>query len=452
MEKQKRRTICHVDMDAFYVSVELVRRPELRGKPVVVGGTGRRGVVAAASYEARAFGVFSAMPSSQAQRLCPQAIFLAGDHSLYGEVSKRIMAVFADITPLVEPLSLDEAFLDVSGALRLHGSALEIAEDIRSTIWKTEGLTCSVGIAPNKFLAKLGSEQAKPKASPTGPIYGTGVFEIGLGEELAFLHPLPVRALWGVGKATAKRLDSLGVETVGDLAAAPLDHLTRSIGVASGSHLHALANGIDDRPVESDRETKSISSEETFAHDIADKELLDVELVRQCDAVAQRLRDNDLVARTATLKVRFGDFSTITRRTTAVQSFNSSVDLLRMARELMGSIDPGDGVRLLGIGVANLGADHGHQLALDLDADPDHSTETNRSSPGVTDALIDDVRAKFGTGAIGPASAAVDGSLRVKRRGEQQWGPNANASARDAQKEVGGGDSTSNSQKEVDGS
>jgi len=317
MEKQKRRTICHVDMDAFYVSVELVRRPELRGKPVVVGGTGRRGVVDAASYEARAFGVFSAMPSSQAQRLCPQAIFLAGDHSLYGEVSKRVMAVFADITPLVEPLSLDEAFLDVSGALRLHGSALEIAEDIRSTIWKNEGLTCSVGIAPNKFLAKLGSEQAKPKASPTGPIYGKGIFEVELGEELAFLHPLPVRALWGVGKATAKRLDSLGVEAVGDLAAVPLDHLTRSIGVASGSHLHALANGIDDRPIESDRETKSISSEETFAHDIADKELLDVELVRQCDAVAQRLRDNDLVARTATLKVRFGDFSTITRRTTA---------------------------------------------------------------------------------------------------------------------------------------
>lgn len=452
MEKPKRRTICHVDMDAFYVSVELVRRPELRGKPVVVGGTGRRGVVAAASYEARAFGVFSAMPSSQAQRLCPQAIFLAGDHSLYGEVSKRIMTVFADITPLVEPLSLDEAFLDVSGALRLHGSALEIAEDIRSTIWKTEGLTCSVGIAPNKFLAKLGSEQAKPKASPTGPIYGKGVFEVDLGEELAFLHPLPVRALWGVGKAMAKRLDSLGVETVGDLAAVPLDHLTRSIGVASGNHLHALANGIDDRPIESDRETKSISSEETFAHDIADKDLLDVELVRQCDAVAQRLRDNDLVARTATLKVRFGDFSTITRRTTAAQSFNSSVDLLRMARELMGSVDPGDGVRLLGIGVANLGVDHGHQLALDLDVDPAHSTETNRPSPGVTDALIDDVRAKFGTGAIGPASAAVDGSLRVKRRGEQQWGPNAHKSARDPQKEPDGGDSTRNLQKEVDGS
>lgn len=411
-----------MDMDAFYVSVELVRRPGLRGKPVVVGGTGRRGVVAAASYEARAFGVFSAMASSQAQRLCPQAVFLPGDHELYGEVSKRVMAVFADVTPLVEPLSLDEAFLDVTGALRLHGSPMEIARHIRSTIWQNEGLTCSVGIAPNKFLAKLGSEQAKPTASPTGPIYGRGVFEIALGEELAFLHPLPVRALWGVGKATGTRLASLGIETVGDLASAPLDHLTRSIGVANGTHLHALANGIDDRPVESDRETKSISSEETFAHDIADADQLDVELVRQCDAVAQRLRNNSLVARTAALKVRFGDFSTITRRLTAPQPFDSSTDLLRLARELMSEIDPGDGIRLLGVGVANLSEDQGLQLALDLDAG------TSSPKTAATDALVDDVRSRFGSGAIGPASAAVNGALRVKRRGEQQWGPNASRS------------------------
>ncbi len=450
MEKPTHRTICHVDMDAFYVSVELLTRPELRGQPVVVGGTGRRGVVAAASYEARAFGVFSAMPSSQAQRLCPQAVFLAGDHGLYGEVSKRVMAVFADVTPSVEPLSLDEAFLDVTGALRSHGSAMAIAEHIRSTIFNNEGLTCSVGIAPNKFLAKLGSEQAKPKASPKGPIFGKGIFEIQPGEELTFLHPLPVRALWGVGKATAKRLDSLGVETVGDLAALPLEHLTRSIGVASGKHLHALANGVDDRPVESDREAKSISSEETFAHDITDAALLDVELVRQCDAVAQRLRDNNVVARTATLKVRFGDFSTITRRVTAAQSFNSSTDLLRMARELMRDVEMGDGVRLLGIGVANLGEDHGHQLAFDLDGKSEQAARS--ASNDATDALIDDVRAKFGAGAIGPASAAVDGSLRVKRRGEQQWGPNASEPENDLQKVVELGNSPSISQKEVDGS
>jgi DNA polymerase-4 len=439
-----RRVILHVDMDAFYVSVELVRRPELRGRPVVVGGTGRRGVVAAASYEARAFGVFSAMASSQAQRLCPEAIFLAGDHELYSEVSKRVMRVFADVTPLVEPLSLDEAFLDVSGALRLHGSPVVIAQQIRSTIWKTEGLTCSVGIAPNKFLAKLGSEQAKPKVSPQGPVFGRGVFTVEEGHELEFLHPLPVRALWGVGKATGTRLASLGIETVGDLSTVPLDHLTRSIGVASGKHLHSLANGIDDRPVEPDRETKSISNEETFAHDIFDRSQLDVELVRQCDAVAQRLRDDDLMARTATLKVRYGDFSTVTRRVTTSAPFSSSTELLGMARELLETIDPDSGVRLLGIGVANLGTDTGRQLRLDLD------TAEPRPDSSATDALIDDVRAKFGSGAIGPASATVDGALRVKRRGQQQWGPND--AKKDPQKAGQADAAASDFEKEVDGS
>lgn len=441
-----RRVILHVDMDAFYVSVELVRRPELRGKPVVVGGTGRRGVVAAASYEARAFGVFSAMPSSQAVRLCPHAIFLPGDHGLYSEVSERVMAVFADITPFVEPLSLDEAFLDVSGALRLHGSPAAIADQIRTTILETEGLTCSVGIAPNKFLAKLGSEQAKPKASPTGPIMGSGIFEVVAGNELEFLHPLPVRALWGVGQATGKRLASLGIESVGELATTPLDNLVRAIGSAQGKHLHALANGIDDRPVESNREAKSISHEETFAHDMSDGRQIDVELVRQCDAVAQRLRDGGLVARTATLKVRFGDFSTITRRLTAPQAFNSSSELLRIARELMAQVDPGEGVRLLGIGVANLGVDHGHQLALDFD---DRPTE---SATAATDALVDDVRARFGNGAIGPASAAVDGALRVKRRGEQQWGPNAQTHENPLEKDLLSTNTAIDLEKEVDGS
>jgi len=407
-------------MDAFFVSVELARRPELRGQPVVVGGTGRRGVVAAASYEARAFGVFSAMPSVQAQRLCPHAVFLAGDHDLYSEVSQRVMAVFRDITPLVEPLSLDEAFLDVSGTLRTHKSARRVAERIRSTIWKEEGLTCSVGIAPNKFLAKLGSEQAKPKASPTGPIYGRGIFEIIEGTELDFLHPMPVRALWGVGPSTGKRLASLGIETVGDLAALPLDRLVAALGRASGRHLHDLAHARDTRPVEPDRETKSISHEETYAHDMVERDAVDVELVRQADAVARRLRSHDLAARTAQVKVRFSDFETVTRRSTAPQPFTSAATILHLVRPLVEQLDVSRGIRLLGVGVANLLGDPGQQLELALDGSSAGATDVDVR----TDAVIDEVRERFGTGAIGPASSAVDGTLRVKRRGEQQWGPN----------------------------
>ena len=415
------RVIQHVDMDAFYVSVELIARPELRGKPVVVGGTGRRGVVAAASYEARSYGVFSAMPSSQALRLCPHAVFLPGDHDLYRDVSSRVMAIFRDVTPLVEPLSLDEAFLDVTGAQLLHGDPLSIAERLRKRIWDEESLTCSIGIAPNKFLAKLGSVEGKPKISKTGPIYGKGIFVIEPGSELAFLHPRPVRALWGVGKATESRLASLGIETVADLARTPLGHLTSALGSANGKHLYALAHGEDDRPVEPDRETKSISHEETFAHDISNDHDLGVELVRQCDAVAQRLRNHGMVARTTTLKVRFGDFETITRRVSSPESFSSAAEILAMARSLLSQIDTGRGVRLLGVGVSNLGEDQGQQLSLDLEGGAGENSERQNT----TDTLIDEVRNKFGSGSIGPASAAVGGELRVKRRGEQQWGPNA---------------------------
>ncbi len=405
-------------MDAFYVSVELVRRPELRGRPVVVGGTGRRGVVAAASYEARSYGVFSAMPSARARQLCPDAIFLAGDHGHYSDVSARVMGVFAEVTPLVEPISLDEAFLDVTGALRSR-SATQIASELRSAIWKQEELSCSVGIAPNKFLAKLASEAAKPKPSRRGPVRGPGVTEVRPGRELEFLHPLPVSALWGVGSATQARLHALGVQTVGDLAALPVVTLTTSVGQAVGRHLHALAQGVDERPVEPDRETKSISHEETFAYDLTDPDAIDTELVRQSDAVAQRLRNHDLAARTATVKVRFGDFTTITRRSTSDRPFTTADELLRAARQLFTTIDPSAGIRLLGVGVAGLTADPGKQLSFeDLLGD-------TPASAAETAAVIDDVRARFGDGAIGRASATVDGQLRVTRRGAQQWGPDA---------------------------
>ena len=306
----------------------------------------------------------------------------------------------------------------------IHGDGQRIAAKIRETIWNEESLTCSVGIAPTKFLAKLSSEQAKPKASPTGPIFGRGIFEVEPGSELEFLHPLPVRALWGVGKATAKRLSSLGIESVGDLAATPLPSLTRSLGVANGQHLHSLANGIDDRPVVPDRETKSISHEETFANDIYDADQLDVELVRQCDAVAQRLRNHGLSARTATLKLRYGNFETLTRRLTAPQPFTASDELLRLGRELLGALDTSSGVRLLGIGVANLSEDRGQQLSLGFEPTDDAQGVVDAPTQNERADLLDAVRAKFGDSAIGPASASVDGRLRVKRRGDQQWGPN----------------------------
>ena len=284
------RVILHVDMDAFFVSVELLRRPQLRGLPVVVGGTGRRGVVAAASYEARRFGVFSAMPSMRARRLCPTAVFIPGDHDAYAAASAQVFEVFRSFTPHVESISLDEAFLDVTGSVRLFGGPREMAERIRAEVTERTRLTCSVGVAANMFLAKMASVEAKPKAGPHGVDPGPGVFEIPPGREIDFLHPLPVRRLWGVGPATHQRLDRLGVTTIGDLAAVPPVALRGAIGQAAATRLLELANGIDERRVDSARPVKSVSHEETFAHDLYARDELRSELARLADGVASRLR------------------------------------------------------------------------------------------------------------------------------------------------------------------
>lgn len=419
--------ILHVDMDAFFVSCELLRRPELRGRAVVVGGTGDRGVVAAASYEARQHGVFSAMPSTRARRLCPHAVFLPGDHLYYGEVSRRVMATFRSYTPLVEPLSLDEAFLDVSGSRRLHGPAPAIAHAIRDRIRAEEGLGCSVGVASNKFLAKLGSEAAKPRASLRGIEPGLGVKVIEAGEELSFLHPLPVQSLWGVGPATRKRLDRLGVRTVGDLAGLPVEIVTGSLGAANGRHLHQLANGIDHRKVEPDVKLKSVGHEETFARDHRSLDTLRPELVRMADATAARLRRNGVSGRTVTLKVRFADFRTITRSRTSPDPVSSGPVIARIARELLAAIDPGAGVRLLGVSVSQLVERAAQQLSFD-----DAVADGIPSGPAWDQAseAVDRIRERFGDRAVVPAALSGPEGIRVKRRGDQQWGPDDSAADR----------------------
>jgi DNA polymerase-4 len=409
------RRILHVDMDAFFVSVELLERPDLRGRPVIVGGSGPRGVVAAASYEARAYGVHSAMPSVTARRLCPEAIFLDGRHARYREVSARVMEIFGRATPLVEPLSLDEAFLDVTGAERAQGSAAEIAARIRAEVLTELGLTCSVGVATTKFLAKLASERAKPSASPTGPVPGRGVVEVPPGGELAFLRPLPVQALWGVGAATLAKLRRLGVETVGDLADLPAEAARAALGEATGSHLHALANGIDDRPVVVDQRPKSVSHEETFPTDRRDPEELRREVVRLADAVATRLRGAGVSGRTVTIKVRFGDFRTITRSQTPGGALDDGGRIARTALDLLGGVDVSAGVRLIGVGVTNLGESVAEQLDLLGEEDPEARRATNRA--------VDEIRARFGAGAIGPARLVGGDRVATFEPGSQQWGP-----------------------------
>jgi DNA polymerase-4 len=401
-------------MDAFYVSVEVRRRPELAGRPVIVGGTSVRGVVAAASYEARRYGVHSAMPSVRARRLCPDAVFLAGDFAAYEEASREVHDVFRSYTPLVEGIALDEAFLDVTGALRLFGTGPEIAAAIRARISTELALSCSVGVAPTKLLAKLASEAAKPAASPSGVSPGAGVVEVAPGEELAFLHPLPVQALWGVGPATLERLRSLGVKTVGDLAAAAEGTLVHTLGKANGRHLHRLAQGIDERPVEPDRPIKSIGHEQTFAQDLRDPAELAVEVVRMADAVASRLRQHGLAGRTVTLKVRFGTFTTITRSSTTPDPLETGPAIATIARGLLDSVDPALGVRLLGVSVSALVAPPGEQLRLGDDPSWGSATEA-----------VDHVRERFGPAAIGPASLVSPDGIKLTRRGRQQWGPDA---------------------------
>ncbi|MDZ7673676.1 MAG: DNA polymerase IV [Acidimicrobiales bacterium] len=432
------RTILHVDMDAFYASIEQRRRPELLGKPVIVGGSSARGVVAAASYEARVYGIRSAMPSMRAQRLCAHAVFLPGDLAHYAEVSGRIMDVFRSYTPLVEPLSLDEAFLDVTGVRRLHGDGPAIAAAIRARVLEQESLTCSVGVAPNKFLAKLATEHAKPGASVEGPVPGRGVVVVWPGGELAFLRSQPAEALWGVGPKTLEKLHRLGVRTIGDIEALPLDTLVRTLGDAGGRHLHALSHGFDDRPVVPDARPKSIGHEETFAEDIVDRDELHVQLVRMADAVSARVRRHGLPGRTVTIKVRYGDFSTITRSSTVSTPIDTGPSIVRAASALLDRVDVGAGIRLLGVSLSNLVEAAPRQLSLDdLGAAP--ATDADGGAWRAVTDVVDAVRERFGSGAMRPA-ALLEDQRRGSAPGERPWGPDVGADADDGEQREPGFD------------
>ncbi|MCE9553895.1 MAG: DNA polymerase IV [Planctomycetes bacterium] len=381
--------ILHVDMDAFYASVEERDRPELKGKPVIVGGTpGQRGVVAAANYEARKFGVHSAMPSSTAYRLCPQAIVLPCRMDHYAQVSHQIRDIFHRYTPLVEPLSLDEAFLDVTGSEALFGRSESIGHQVKDAIRQEISLIASVGVAPNKFLAKIASDLNKPDGF-------TVVSPLAIQE---FLDPLPVERLWGVGRQTSKVFHGLGVRAIGQLRQLTPTLLKSHFG-GHGEHLWELAHGIDPRPVVPDREAKSISHETTFAQDIDDQETLRAWLLELTEQVARRLRRHDLRGQTVEIKVRFADFRTITRSRKLSEATSGTSELWEAVNELLNTRVPGDRlpVRLLGMGVSDIDRSGVTQGQL--------FDQEDRGKQGKLDEVGDMLRERFGSQALRRGSA-----------------------------------------------
>jgi DNA polymerase IV len=385
--------ILHVDMDAFYASVEERDRPELVGKPVIVGGTPQgRGVVAAANYAVRKFGVHSAMPTSTALRLCPQAILIPPRLAYYAEVSERIREILHRYSPLVEPLSLDEAFIDVTGSESLFGPSAEIGRQIKREIRENVRLVASVGVAPNMFLAKIASDLEKPD----------GFVVVNLAEIQDFLDPLPVGRLWGVGRVTGRTLEQLGLRTIRDVRQMALETLRRHFG-ATGEHLWQLAHGIDGRRVVPDREAKSISHETTFAVDIDDREVLRAWLVELAEQVGWRMRRQDHRARTVQLKIRFADFHTVTRAKTLAQPTNITDEIWRTAAELLETClsAPHQPVRLLGVGMSGFEVAREIQQTLFVDEEREKQIHLDQAA--------DQIRERFGASLLHRASGLVHG-------------------------------------------
>jgi len=381
-EELVQATILHVDMDAFYASVAELDNPQYKGKALVVGA-GVRGVVLSANYEARKFGIRAAMPVGRAKRMAPHAIFIAPEHHRYAEISERVMAIFNSFTPLVEPISLDEAFLDVTGAQKLFGDGREIAAKIRAQVEQAEGITCSVGIAQSKFIAKLASQHCTPN----------GMLEIKSDRILVFLHPLPVRALWGVGPKTAESLDRLGLHTVADIANTPCSTLIRALGDATGESLYELAWGRDYRNVIPDEPEKSIGNEETFARDIDSPEEILAEFLRMAEKATARLRERGLFAKTVTMKIKFADFTTLSRAKTLPIGIDGTHETYEIVKKLYLALNnEGARIRLVGVSLSNL-----------LDEAP-VQLELGARERGWRDAdtAIDKAKARFGRGSVRP--------------------------------------------------
>ncbi len=377
-------TILHVDLDAFFASVELLEHPELVDEPVVVAHNSSRSVVTAANYPARKFGVRSAIPLSRALQLCPKAIVLEPHFEKYRHFSRQVMAIFDDMTPIVERLGIDEAFLDVAGARGVIGTPAEVGALIRARVRAETGLACSVGAASTKFVAKLASGRAKPD----------GLLVIPRDETLSFLHPLPVGALWGVGAVTEQTLLNRGLRTIGDIAATPVDALRKLVGEASGRKLHQLANGIDERSVTLGSSEKSIGHEVTFDVDVADSAVLQRELLRQSNLVGVRLRDAGLEGRTVVLKLRYADFTTITRSRTLAEPTDLGRRIADEVRAIHSALGVHPSVRLIGVRVEQLTARGSTPVGLWDEDEVWRGAET----------AIDGVSDRFGKDALRPAS------------------------------------------------
>jgi DNA polymerase-4 len=393
-------TILHVDMDAFFASVELLDYPELRGKPVIVGHRSPRSIVTAATYEARKFGVNSALPMAIALRRCPQAIILEPHFERYHHYSEQVMSIFDDVTPLVERLGIDEAFLDVAGARRVFGTPMQVGQHIRRRVQSETGLVCSVGAAATKFVAKVASGVAKPD----------GLLVVPRDATIGFLHPLPIAKLWGVGGKTEENLRARGYNTIGDLAAAPLEALRRAIGEAGAQKLHDLSWGIDERTVHAGIAEKSIGHEMTFETNITDPAIIRRELLRMSNMVAVRLRKSGFVGRTVVLKLRFGDFTTITRSRTIGEPTDLGRRIYEEVREVYEAVGKQDAaIRLVGVRAEQLQDAATAQLGLWDESEGWREAE---------DAM-DAASARFGRGAVTPARLLGHSATERPRLGQR---------------------------------